>query len=189
MPITRRRLLATTGAGIAGGGAAVLSACGSDADEPSAERDVELLQAALDAEGAVARLYELAAGQRLDREAADAVAAFGSQASAQLKRLTDAIESAGGEPAKPGGSPAAAESVVEAIALALDEAIAAYHSAVGKLSTVELRRTAFELMNADAAQLAAIRGLLGEEQAPEPFVTGGDERPLTGVVADEATNE
>jgi Ferritin-like domain len=177
MPITRRRLLASAGAGVAGAGAATLAACGSDVDEPSSERDVELLQPALAAERSVANLYGLAAEQRLEPEVTEAVEAFGKQATSHVDRLAEAIESAGGEAAEPSGSPEGAESVVEAIALALDEAIGAYDAAVGELSTVELRRTVFELMTSDAAQLAAMTGVLGEDQAPDAFVTGATREP------------
>ena len=177
MSITRRRLFAISGAGLAGGGAAaVLSACGTELEEPSAGRDVELLNAALAAEATVAGMYEdLPATAGPDAEAFDA---FAEQAATQVERLTTAIEDAGGTPSEGNGSPPEAESVVEALTLALNPAIAAYHEAAGALSTPELNRLVLELMAADAAQLAALRGILGEDQAPEPFVTGLDERPL-----------
>jgi hypothetical protein len=184
MSITRRRLFAASGAGLAGSGAiAALSACGESVEEPSTERDVELLNAALAAEATVAGMYEdLPATAGPDAEVFDA---FAEQSAAQVERLTRAIEDAGGTPSEGNGSPPEAESAVEALTLALNPAIAAYHEAAGDLSTPELNRLVLELMAADAAQLAALRGILGEQQAPAPFVTGLDEPPL--VATEEVT--
>jgi hypothetical protein len=173
MSITRRRLFAVSGTG---GAAAILAACGAAEDQASPERDVELLNTALAAEATVASMYAaLPAGSGPGGEALDV---FGQQASAQVERLKKAIEDAGGTPEETKGQAPTAESAVEALTLALNNAIAAYHDAVGDLSTPPLRRTVYELVAADAAQLAALRGLLGSEQAPEAFVTGGDEPPL-----------
>jgi hypothetical protein len=190
MPITRRRLIAASGGTVAAGGAvAVLSACGSSREEPSDSRDVELLQPALDAETKVANLYRIAARQPLEPRALDAVESFGKRANEQVGLLEDAITGAGGSPAPPSGGNPAAENVLEALTLGLNDAIAAYNASVGGLSTPELRHTVFELMSTDAAQLAAIDGLLGSEQAPEPFVTGGKEPPLTAVSAADAAKD
>jgi hypothetical protein len=180
MFITRRRLFAASGAGLAGSSAiAVLSACGSEEEEPSAERDVELLNAALAAEATVSGMYEdLPAPAGPDAEVFDA---FAEQSATQVERLTRAIEDAGGTPSEGNGSPPEAESAVEALTLALNPAIAAYHEAAGDLSTPELNRLVLELMAADAARLAALRGILGDDQAPAPFVTGLDEPPLSST--------
>jgi hypothetical protein len=184
MSITRRRLFAASGAGLAGSGAvAALSACGESVEEPSAERDAELLNAALTAEATVAGMYEgLPATAGPDAEVFDA---FAEQAASQVERLTRAIEDAGGTPSEGNGSPPEAESAVEALTLALNPAIAAYHEAAGDLSTPELNRLVLELTAANAAQLAALRGILGEQQTPAPFVTGLDEPPL--VATEEVT--
>jgi hypothetical protein len=176
MSITRRRLFAVSGTG---GAAAILAACGTAEEEPSPERDVELLQGALDAEAAVESLDRTAAGQSLEAEASAAVKAFGATTKDHVGQLRKAIEGAGGTPAESQAKAPAGENVLDALSVALTAAIAAYHGAVGDLSTPPLRRTVFELLAADAAQLAAIRGLLGSEQAPEAFVTGGDQPPLT----------
>jgi Ferritin-like domain len=181
MSITRRRLFALSGAGLAGGGAAVLSACGDSLEEPSAERDVELLNAALAAQRTMAAAYQTAEEfDLLSAGAGDAVNAFSKDATAQVRRLEAAVESAGGTPLDDESAPPAAENPLESIALALNDAIAAYRAAAGALSTPGLNRTALELMATDAAQLAALRGELGENQAPQPFVTGLDDPPLVG---------
>jgi hypothetical protein len=181
MPITRRRLVAASGAGLAAGGAAALiSACGGDGrEEPSAERDTELLQRPLAAEATLSDLYRRAQRQQLDQPVAEAVEAFGEQASRHERQLTRQIGNAGGTPAGADTSPPAAESVVEAIRLPLDDAITAAHGIVGDLSSPQARRTVYEVMTANAGQLAAIRGTLGEEQVPVAFVTGRPESPLT----------
>jgi hypothetical protein len=183
MPITRRRLLASSGAGLAGAGAVtLLAACGTDEEEPSAERDAELLNTALEAQTTVSQLYGDAEG--LAGPDAQAIDAFGKEADDQLRRLRESIEGAGGTPSDTAAEAPQAESPLEAIALALTNAIGAYRAAVGDLSTSSLRATVLELGATDAAQLAAVRGLLGEDQAPVAFVTGLDEPPL---VAEEAT--
>jgi hypothetical protein len=181
MPITRRRLVTTSGAGLAAGGAAALiSACGGDGREaPSAQRDAELLQRPLAAEATLSALYRRAQRQPLDPPVGEAMEAFGTQASGHERQLARQIEAAGGTPGDPDTDPPAAESVVEAIRIALDDAIAAAHGIVGDLSSPPARRTVYEVMTADAAQLAAVRGVLGEEQVPTSFVTGGPQPPLS----------
>jgi hypothetical protein len=183
MSITRRRLFAVSGAGLAGAGAtAVLSACGTEEEEPSAERDVELLNTVLAAQGTVATMYEeLPAAAGPGGETLDV---FGEEAAAQVERLTTAIEGAGGTPTDADESPPEGESATEALAQAVRLAIAACHDAAGELSTPELNATVLELVAVDAAQLAALRGLLGEQQAREAFVTGLEEPPL--VVEEQA---
>jgi hypothetical protein len=184
MPITRRRLLATSGAGLAGTGAVtLLAACGTDEEEPSAERDAELLNTALEAQATVAQLYSDTPASQ-EGSTARALDTFSKEADDQLRRLRESIEGAGGTPSDTAADAPQAESQLEALALALTTAIGAYNAAVGDLSSSSLRATVLELGVADAAQLAAIHGLLGEEQAPTAFVTGLDEAPL---VAEEAT--
>src|ERR671918_367210 len=116
MSITRRRLLAASGTGVAAAGAAAaLGACGADEEEPSAERDVELLQRALNAEATLVEIYRLAQDQALGGAVSVAVEAFGEQAAEHERRLTAQIEDVGGTPAAPEAEPPAGESVVEAI--------------------------------------------------------------------------
>jgi hypothetical protein len=179
MPITRRRLLAASGAGFAGTGAAtVLAACGTEIEDPSPERDVELLNAALQAQSAAVRVLRFAeAGSGTPTEG------FAEEAQRQTQELTEAIEAAGGTASGSTGDAPEGESPTEAAAFALDDAIAAYHAAAGALSTAELNGMVLEFIAADAAQVAALRGVLGEDQAPQPFVTGQDEPPLTAEEA------
>lgn len=181
MPITRRRLITTSSAGLTAAGTAVaLGACGTDGrEEPSAERDVELLARPLAAAATLRSLYETATEQALEPEVEDAARAFGEQAGEHVSVLSEAIEEAGGTPADPDPDPPAAESAVEAIRIALEGAIAAGHAVVGELASESAQRSVYEVLIGDAAQLAAIRGVLGEQQVPEAFVTGSPEPPLT----------
>lgn len=181
MSITRRHLVAS-GAGLAAAGSAtVLAACGGDArEERTAERDVELLQRPLDAQATLAELYETAGDQELGAPVAAALEAFGAQAREHVELLRSRVSEAGGAAEPAPGIPPDAESAVEAIALALDGSIAAGHDIVGALSTAEARGAVYRVMIADAGQLAAIRGVLGTQQVPAAFVTGGPEPPLAG---------
>ena len=180
MSITRRHLLPRSGAGLAAAGAAtVLSACGGDGrPERSSERDGELLQEALTAEATLSAAYETASDQQLGGRVAAAVAAFGDQSREHIALLSAGIEDAGGSPDEQPGEPAAAESAVEAVRAAIEASIAAGHLAVGGLESIDARRTVYRVMIADAAQLAAVRGILGEQQVPVAFVTGAPEPPL-----------
>ena len=61
-----------------------------------------------------------------------------------------------------------------------DEINVAYREAAGVLSTTELRFTATSFLAGVAAEQAAVRAAGGDEPlAPEPFVTGLSEPPLT----------
>jgi len=180
MSITRRRLIATAGGGVAAAGAGtVLAACGGDGrPERTAERDAGLLQAALTAEATLSGVYDLATEQALAPQVAAAVTAFGEQSREHVALLSSQIEEAGGAADDSAGPLPAGESVVEAIRVGIEESIAASHDVVGELSTIEARHAVYRVMVADAAQLAAIRGVLGEQQVPVAFVTGAPEPPL-----------
>ena len=173
--IRRRSLLAAGGGGIA---AAALAACGTEAEEPSRERDAELLSAAVAAEGTLAETYGFAADTTTGSGEA-AVRAFARASERRHGELSDLLDQQGGsadevEPSPPTG----AESGVGAAIVALESTIAVYRQAAGLLSEPGQRRTAMAFLGEDAAELAVMRGLRGEDEAPEPFVTGSEERPL-----------
>ena len=188
MSFTRRHLIT---ASAAGGAAAALAACGGDdSPEPSAERDTELLQQALDAQATLLGVTRFAETQRLAGRIGAAVALFAEQAADHVDEISTLIEDAGGEALVEESEAPDAESAVEAIAIALEDAVAAGHDIVADLSTVDSRRTIYAVIADDAAQLAAVRGVLGEDQAPVAFVTGGSEPPLTAApAAEEAEDE
>lgn len=180
MSFTRRHLLQTSGAGLAAGGAAtVLAACGGDGrPERTSERDVELLQEALRAEATLAAAYAIASEQQLGGQVTAAVNAFVNQSGEHMTLLARQIEEAGGTPDDAPGDPPAAESAVESVRAAIEESIAAGHRAVGGLDSADARHAVYRVITGDAAQLAAVRGILGEQQVPVAFVTGAAEPPL-----------
>jgi hypothetical protein len=173
--VRRRTLLAAGGAGVA---ATALAACGTEAEDPSAERDVELLGAAVAAERALSRTYGFAidsAGGSLAR----ALTRFSRASEQRLGELTAMLERQGGSAQEAGAAaPAQAESAIEAAKLELEQALSAYREAAALLSVEEQRRTVLSFMADDAAELAVVGDVLGDREAPDPFVTGGDGRPL-----------
>lgn len=186
MSITRRHLL---GASAAGTASVALAACGGDdSPEPGPERDAELLQQALAAQVTLLGVTRFAEAQPLDRRVAAAVALFAEQTAEHVAVLSQLVEESGGDAAADEGSAPEAESAVEAVALALEDAIAAAHGIVGDLSTADARRTIYTVIAADGAQLATVRGVLGEDQVPVAFVTGGSEPPLTAAPAADEEN-
>ena len=188
MSFTRRHLIT---ASAAGGAAAALAACGGDdSPEPSAERDAELLQQALNAQATLLGVARFAETQRLAGRIDEAVALFAEQAADHVDEISTLIEDAGGEALVEESQAPQAESAVEAVGIALEDAIAAGHDTVADLSTVDARRTLYAVIADDAGQLAAVRGFLGEDQAPVAFVTGGAEPPLAAApAAEEAGDE
>ena len=173
--IGRRGFLALGGAGLAG---AAVAGCGTEKEGASPERDVELLGDALAAERALARTYRFAEQTAAEQDAA-VLSQFRRAAEAHSSELSGLIEDQGGaaeagEMESGGGT----ESALEGAVADLGTAIGAYREAAALLSTRNLKRTAYELLADDAAQLAALHRLVGEREAPEAFVTGGEEPPL-----------
>jgi hypothetical protein len=179
-PIGRRAFLALGPAAVAAGG---LAACGSEVEEPSGERDVELLSDALVGEENAASALGLAERDASAGEAGE-LKALREQASAnaaklqrELERL-DATAEGEFEIARDG---ALLETAVEET----NRAVEAYRLGAGQLSTEPLRRLAIEFATADGARLALLRELLDQEPAPTAFVTGGPGRPFQSTSADD----
>jgi hypothetical protein len=173
--ISRRALLAGGGGGIA---AAAVAACGTEAEDPSTTRDVELLGAAVAAERALTETYGFAADS-VGGSVAPALRQFAAASERRVEELTTLLEEQGGTADDVADNPPNdAESAVEAATLDLQDALAAYREAAGLLSEEAHRRTALGYMAEDAAELTLLQDVLGEPEAPQPFVTGGEERPL-----------
>ena len=178
--LSRRAFIATGTAGAAGVG---LAACGAEADESDrdAGADGDLLTAAIQAETALGASAE---GAIQGSSGADAALAkdISSASSDRLGTLDDALE----------GAPSEAEAAEQAdhapsldgVKTAAEDAIAAYREAAALLSTEELRATALEQIAPVAAELAAVRSVLGEDPSPFAFVTGLDEKPFEAVESD-----
>jgi len=170
--LTRRRLLAAGGAGAA---ASALAACGTSEPESerSAEGDAGLLADAALAEKGLQASAETASGKLEGEEAALAAAIAGSSTS-RAAAVSDLLEAAGGEEPGVGGS---GGDTLAAVADAAAGSITAYREAAALLSTPELREAILEHVTQTAAELATVRGLIGEEPSPFAFVTGGSEEP------------
>lgn len=161
--LTRRSLFALGGAGAAG---VAIAGCAEE-DDPRAEgRDGELLDRAAEAEAALGAVYE---GLDAGPQANAAVRAFRDASSARLDEL-DRLGAAAADSAN-------AESSAAAAITAANAAIAAYREGIRLLSTTEKRAPMIEFLTQVSAEQATLRGLENEDQSPQPFVTGLEERP------------
>src|SRR4051812_8748614 len=151
-PLSRRRLLRTSGVSAAGACAVLLGGCTDDTKNPvkgpdeSDMADVEILNAQLDLELRAVEGYKLGAG-RLRGERLAIVKAFLEQEQAHADALAAAIRDLGGQPnrAKSDYDFPALRSESDALRFAVDlenTAIAAYIDALPKLSDADLRATA-----------------------------------------------
>jgi hypothetical protein len=170
--MTRRSLLAVGGAGAAG---LAVAGCGT-ADDPRTEgRDGELLDAAAKAEADVQAVFTgIVVGakvipvidqfKRASKDRLDELAGLGAKVAVGSTENTDVPSAISTE------SPA----------------IAAYREVVRFGSTTELRSTAIKFLTQVSAEQATLRGLGGEAQSPQPFVTGLAEKPY--VASDDSTS-
>ena len=90
------------------------------------------------------------------------------QSAQQLERVIDDL---GGTAVDEGVGIVGAESPTEGVARQLEQAIAVSLEAIGEV-TPETRLPVHRAIVEDAAALAAIRSVLGEEIAPDAFVLG-----------------
>jgi hypothetical protein len=170
--LSRRRLLAASGATLAAGGPAVLAACGSteEDDEISPDEEAELLNAVLAQQLAVAE----AAGEAATSAGGgirQSVKLFARDRDRSAQALAVEVEDLGGTPTEEAVDLVGAESATEGLARQLETSIAASLAAIGEL-TPERRAPVHQAITEDAAVLAAIRSVLGEEIAPDAFVMG-----------------
>lgn len=172
--VSRRRLLAASGATLAAGAPAVLAACGTeDEEDVSPEREAELLNDVLAQQLAVIAAVDPAS----------------SNAPGQLQPIFDRLNTIRqmsarvlentirDQDATPTDKPAAAvggESPTEGVARQLEHSIAGSLAAIGEL-TPQTRLPVHQAIVEDAETLAAIRDTLGEEIAPDAFVMGPPE--------------
>jgi hypothetical protein len=167
-----------------------LSACGTEVEEPSDERDIEILAAALVGEENAASALKVAQEQAGGEELAT-VRALAERAEANATRLQDLLADLDATPEGEfeifdGGD---LEAALHAASEQTDRAVAAYGRGAGQL-TEEFRADAFELIVSDGARLAVLAELLGTEPAPFAFVTGLDEKPQQTIEEDgETTTE
>jgi rubrerythrin len=184
--IRRRGFLAMGGAGLA---ATALAACGAEEEEPTSDRDVEILSAALVGEENAASALKVAE-REAEGDEAKLITALVGQADDHVARLESALSDLDATPEGEfelfsGGD------LNAALAAAIEQtnrAISAYRRGAAEL-TEDRRAEAIELMAADGARFAAIAQLVGEQPAPYAFVTGGAEPPHQTIEDDEDTDD
>jgi hypothetical protein len=169
--LSRRRLLAASGATLAAGAPVALAACGSDEDEDvSPSREAELLNTVL-----AQQLAVLDAAREASSNAPRPAVATAARLTNLRDRSSQALESAisdlGGTPTPEPVELAAAESPVEGLARQLETSIAASLEAIGELSP-EQSGPVHDAIVEDAGALAELRVVLGEDPAPDAFVMG-----------------
>jgi hypothetical protein len=170
--LSRRRLLAASGATLAAGAPAALAACGStDEDEEATPgEEAELLNAVMAQQLAVQDALAPAGGN-VPSELEQPVGQLVDLREESTQELARTISELGGEPVDQAADLVGAESPAEGLARQLETSIAASLEAIGELAP-ERRVPVHQAITEDAAVLATIRSVLGEEIAPDAFVMG-----------------
>ena len=184
-PALRRRGFLALGA--ASGAAGLLAACGKEVAEPSSDGDVSLLNEALvgetNATTALADATKLAKGTD-----AETIKALRDQATANADRVQSQLSKLNAE-STGDFNPPQTSTLDAAINAAIEQtgaAVEAYRSGAGLFTTEDLKSEAMQLAIADGARLAMLNQLLGKDEAPFAFVTGGTEPPYEST-EDETT--
>jgi hypothetical protein len=167
--ITRRRMLAVSGAAV--GAPVFLAACGAttEADDDRSEgTDPDLLNAVLEQHLAVQDAAE-AAGDGPLPEVVETLTAARKDSVAQLESF---ITERDGDATTDAAAASEAESATEALVLQLGESIEASLAAIGELSSPAYRQAVHRFITEDAAALAALRSETGGDVAPDAFVFG-----------------
>jgi hypothetical protein len=185
-PALRRRGFLALGA--AGGAAGLLAACGKEVAEPSSSRDVDLLNDALvgetNATTALGDAVNLAKGTEVDT-----IKALRDQATANADRVQSQLSKLNAE-STGDFNPPQTSTLDAAINAAIDQtgaAVEAYRSGAGLFTTEDLKSEAMQLAIADGARLAMLNQLLGKDEAPFAFVTGGTQPPTQSVEPETTT--
>jgi hypothetical protein len=171
--LTRRRLLATSGATVAAGTSVAFAACGDTEEETedvTPARQAELLNAILAQQLAVEEACEVALGNAPD-ELQGLISSLRDERRKSIDDLDSTITDLDGTPITDGVGLAGGESPTEGLARQLETSIAATLQAIGELPP-ESRQPIQQAITDDAAVLAGIRSVLGEEVAPDAFVMG-----------------
>ena len=147
----------------------------------AADNDVSILNAALAGEYEAAAAYEAAIESRLLQKAVLGLARqFEGQHSAHASLLLATVQNLGGKPAEPKKSAdykfpiekMKTQTDVLRFAAGLEKgAVSAYIGAVPLLDDRNLAKAAASILGDEAMHLAILRQALGENPAPEPFVS------------------
>jgi hypothetical protein len=170
LTVSRRGLFAIGGTGAA----AALAGCGGAVDERDDADDNQLLDSALEAEAALGAAYGALSGPEVSSGQGAQVrksCQSNSQKRQQELESLGASQPTGGATGSGGGG-------LDPTVTAANAAIAAYRQGARLLGVTDQRATSTGFLAQVAAELAALRGLFGEDQAPVAFVTGDAQRPL-----------
>jgi hypothetical protein len=181
LTVSRRGLLALGGTGVA----TVLAGCGSEPDPRAEGDDQQLLTNAYAAEVDLQTAYDTLSRGGVGGDDSATVIARSQRASSERQAELGKLGASAGQSQSDGGSADGADTGLGLTEAAANAAIAAYRQCAGLLPEAADRATTMGFLAQVAAELAAIRGLFGKDQAPEAFVTGGSEQPF--VAAAETT--
>lgn len=178
--------MAVSGAGLAGGSAVLLGACGAgdsaqNVDEET-QADIDLLNRALEIELSAVAAYTQGA-ELLEGGARELGEQFAEQEQEHADALEVVIDDLGGEPVEALSAEEYAKelglgklrSADDVLKFAVDlenTAIATYNNAVGAITQPDLRRTIYTIVANEAQHLSVLLGELGEPQVPDAFVSG-----------------
>jgi hypothetical protein len=171
------------GAGLAGGSALVLAACGGDSLKtqlkqapPVAQTDVVLLNHLIDLEYHAVAAYT-AGLPLLGPTAYHASKQFLAQELGHVSGLSLLVREAGGKPPKPRedyqlGAPKTVDDVLRLLHEVETQQIAAYVDIIPRLGPAKVRTLTTQYFANDAQHISIVRALLGEDPLPAAFVTG-----------------
>ncbi len=179
-PSSRRRLLLTAGAGLAG---AVLAGCGSQSirqqvhnSEPALSTDVDLLNSLLHIEHVGIAAYT-AGIPLLAQPTAKAGQLFLNDELSHAGDLAGLVREAGGKPIKPApsyalGHPRTSEEVLMLLHAVERAQITAYLNAIPRLEPGVVKQQVASILANDAQHVAVVRAALGQPAIPSALVTG-----------------
>lgn len=167
-------LLVAGGAGCGDGAPEIIEV--DDGGEGGPERDVELLDAALDLELVSVAAYR-GALPRIGRGRRPAGTAFLEHELEHAERLRRAIRDLGGRPSRPKAvyevpGLRSERAALEYLAQIERTAIASYLDRLPRLSDPSLRATVGSILTAESEHLGVLLAELGQDPSPEAFVTG-----------------
>ena len=171
LTVSRRGLFAIGGTGAA----VVLTGCGSAVSERDDADDAEVLDGALEAEAALGATYDGLSGPEVSSGPGAQVL---KRCQADSKKRQAELSSLGASQPTGGDTAGAAGSGLEPAVSSANAAIAAYRQGARLLGETQQRATCTSYLAQVAAELASIRGLFGEDQAPVAFVTGETQKPF-----------
>ena len=181
---SRRAFLRTAGAGVAGGSAVLLTACGTTAkskpkllsgSRTARHADIALLNGLLELERTAIVAYT-AGSALLSGRARAAATQFLGQELSHAGKLISVIRGAGGRPGPPPpssdrGTPDSEDAVIDTLRTVEAALMNGYLDAIPKLSHGWLRSIAAGIFANEAEHVSVLRILQGQPPVPFAFVT------------------